>query len=132
MISISLGSLISRRSRSSRLRVVDSNRSSVNLRIVLLNSLGRRFEIGKSDKTEATRSTRVLVHHDFGAGDFSTRFEFRLKPVVVYVPRELTDKDGSGGFVFTVGLDLCLFSGSFSLVVGFSLASWDVSALLYV
>lgn len=90
---------------------------------MLLDGLGRRIEIGKSDETETSRSTRVLVHHDLGADNLTTRLELGLQPVVVDVPRELTDEDGSGGLILSVVLDLGLLSGSLGLVVGLSLAS---------
>ena len=124
LVTESLGSLLGGGGGLSGLRVVDSDGSAVNVGTVLLNGLGGTLERSEGDESETSGSARALVHHDLGADNLTAGLELGLEPVVVDVPRELTDKDGGGGLVLSVVLDLGLLGRSGLLVVGLSLA-WE-------
>lgn len=102
--------------------VVDSDVSAIDLLAVHgLDGLGGSLDVGKVDVTETLGSLRVSVKHDSGRDDLAALLELGSEPVVVDVPRELTDKD------VAVGLSLRLvrsglLGGGLSLVLGLSLA----------
>jgi hypothetical protein len=102
-------------------RKVDLDRTSVDFLSSefesFLSSLGRR----ELDVSETTRSTRVTVGDDTGRDDLAALGELGLEPVVVDVPRELSDEDGGRlGSVVSVGVGdgggLGLLSGGLRLL----------------
>ena len=121
-VAVGLGSLLGGRGGSSGLRVVDSDVSAVNLRLVLLDGLGGALEVGEGDETESSRSLSLGVGHDLGRGDLTTRLELGSQPVVVDVPRELTNEDSQSRLVLAVVLDLGLLGRGLGGIVGLSLA----------
>jgi len=121
-VAVSLGSLLGGGGGSSGLRVVDSDVSSVNLRVVLLDGLGGAFKVREGDETETSRSLRVGVGHDLGRGDLTARLKLGSQPVVVDVPGQLADEDGRSRLVLAVVLDLGLLGRGLGVIVSLSLA----------
>lgn len=66
------------------------------LSVDLVHGLLGSFGGGKVDETESLGSVVLVVPLDTSVGHFANTLEFGLEPVVVDVPRELTDKDGAG------------------------------------
>ena len=122
-VTVSLGSLVSGGGSGTGLRVVDSNLSAVEVGAVLLNSGGGSLEGGEGNETESSGSVGVGVHHDLGGGDLTARLELGSQPVVIDVPRQLTNEDGQSRLVLAVVLGgLSLLGWGSLLLVGLSLA----------
>lgn len=107
--------------------VINTDGTAVNLRTVLLNSLGRGLKVGEFHVAETTRLLGVTVEDDSGRNNFTARLELGLEPVVVDIPRELADENvGSGFLVTAIGLGL-LRRGN-RLFLGLSLVPWVILA----
>lgn len=111
--------------------VVDTDRTAVNLRTVLLDRLGRGLKVGEFHVAETTRLLGVTVEDNSGRNNLTTRLELGLEPVVVNVPRELANENVGSGFLLTVigpGL-LCRGNGLF---LGLSLVTWVILARVQI
>lgn len=95
-----LGSVVPRCSSGS---VVDPNLSTVNLKTLHLEALGSALLVGKVNVTHSLRSTGLSVHLDPRTGDLSATGELRLEPVLVDVPREVSDPESRVRGVSTGG-----------------------------
>jgi hypothetical protein len=104
--------------------VVDLDCTSIDLLAVECDGLGSGLEVGKLDVTKTTRTVGFTVDHDTCLDDLTALGELGSEPVVVDVPRELTDKDVGGGLLLALGggNGLGLLGGLLGLILGLALA----------
>lgn len=107
--------------------VIDTDGTAVNLRTVLLNSLGRGLKVGEFHVAETTRLLGVTVKDNSRGNNFTTRLKLGLEPVVVDVPRELANENVGSGFLVTAISPGLLRRGS-RLFLGLSLVTWVILA----
>lgn len=106
--------------------VVDSGLSAVD-RLGRVVSLGGGLLVGELDVSDSSRSAGLSVHLDSGRGHLSELGELGREPLLVDVPREVSNPKGGGGGVALSGpslglVDLGLLGLNGRLLLGLSLA----------
>jgi hypothetical protein len=102
--------------------IVDLDRSAINLLAVELESLLGLLEGAKLYVTETTRSLRLAIDDDTSRDDGSAAGKLGCEPVIVNVPRQLSDEHLVGRLLLALGGDLGLLGGCLDLLI--SLALW--------